>query len=131
MRPAADQWTVADIPDQDGRTALVTGTSVGGLGLHTALELARRGARVVLAGRREDRLAETRAAILAEVRNATLEQLVVDLSDLDNGQAIVGPGFFRANWSADGKALYANGPGGPSRAVRLPSASARPTRFSK
>ena len=44
-------WRPADIPDQSGRTALVTGTTVGGLGHHTALELARRGARVVLAGR--------------------------------------------------------------------------------
>ena len=44
-------WRLEDIPDQAGRTALVTGTTVGGLGHHTALELARRGARVVLAGR--------------------------------------------------------------------------------
>ena len=48
---AVDAWALADIPDQAGRTALVTGTTVGGLGHHTALELARRGARVVLAGR--------------------------------------------------------------------------------
>ena len=46
---------------------------------------------------------------------------VVDLSDLDGGQALVGPGFFRANWAADGKSLYANGSGGASRAVRLPA----------
>jgi NAD(P)-dependent dehydrogenase (short-subunit alcohol dehydrogenase family) len=62
---AADRWTLADIPDQAGRTVLVTGTTVGGLGQFTALELARRGARVVLAGRTEQRLEETEAAILA------------------------------------------------------------------
>jgi NAD(P)-dependent dehydrogenase (short-subunit alcohol dehydrogenase family) len=75
-------WTLADIPDQTGRTILVTGTTVGGLGHHTALELARRGGRVVLAGRTEARLDETTASIRAEVPAAALEQLVVDLSDL-------------------------------------------------
>jgi NAD(P)-dependent dehydrogenase (short-subunit alcohol dehydrogenase family) len=75
-------WTLDDIPDQSGRTILVTGTTVGGLGHHTALELARRGGRVVLAGRTEARLAETATSIRAEAPAAALEQLVVDLSDL-------------------------------------------------
>ncbi|GAB6987117.1 oxidoreductase [Nocardioides pyridinolyticus] len=79
---AADRWDPADIPPQGGRTILVTGTTVGGLGQFTALELARRGAHVVLAGRRAERVAETRAAILEEVPSASLESLVVDLSDL-------------------------------------------------
>ena len=79
---APDRWDPTDIPLQDGRTVLVTGTTVGGLGQFTALELARRGARVVLAGRRAERVAETRAAILEEVPSAALESLVVDLSDL-------------------------------------------------
>jgi NAD(P)-dependent dehydrogenase (short-subunit alcohol dehydrogenase family) len=75
-------WSLADIPDQTGRTIVVTGTTVGGLGHHTALELARRGARVVLAGRTARRLAETDDAIRAEVSKADLAHLVVDLSDL-------------------------------------------------
>ncbi len=75
-------WSVADIPDLTGRTTLVTGTTQGGLGHHTALELARAGARVVLAGRSADRLAETDAAITAAVPGARLERLVVDLADL-------------------------------------------------
>lgn len=81
MRAPADAWTLADIPDQAGRTVLVTGTTVGGLGQFTALELARRGARVVLAGRTPEKLAETRAEILDAVRTAELETLTVDLSD--------------------------------------------------
>jgi NAD(P)-dependent dehydrogenase (short-subunit alcohol dehydrogenase family) len=79
---AADRWTLADIPDQAGRTVLVTGTTVGGLGQFTALELARRGARVILAGRTDERLLATRGAILDEVRGAELETVVLDLADL-------------------------------------------------
>ena len=81
-RAKVDAWQLADIPDQAGRTVLVTGTTLGGLGHHTALELARRGARVVLAGRNPERLGETRETIRADVPAAQLEQLEVDLSDL-------------------------------------------------
>ena len=46
-RPAgAARWTAADIPDQRGRTVIVTGAS-SGLGAVTARELARAGARVI------------------------------------------------------------------------------------
>ena len=79
-----DAWRLADIPDQAGRTVVVTGPSVGGLGHHTALELARRGARVVLAGRTPRKLDETAVAITAEVPAAELVPLVVDLSDLSS-----------------------------------------------
>jgi len=79
-----DRWTTADIPDQAGRTVLVTGTTVGGLGHFTALELARRGARVVLTGRRPERIEETREAILGEVPGAALESVPLDLADLSS-----------------------------------------------
>ena len=72
------------MPDQAGRTILVTGCTLGGLGHYTALELARRGARVVLAGRSPEKLAETEREILAEVPHAELVQLEVDLSDLQS-----------------------------------------------
>ncbi len=86
MTPGVDAWTLADIPDQAGRTVVVTGPTLGGLGHHTALELARRGARVVLAGRTMAKLDETRQAIRGEVPAAELEQLVVDLSDLSSAR---------------------------------------------
>ncbi|WP_151084129.1 oxidoreductase [Nocardioides cynanchi] len=75
-------WSPADIPDLSGRTALVTGVSRGGLGYFTALELARAGARVVLAGRSPDKLTETERAIRDDLPDAPLERLVVDLADL-------------------------------------------------
>ena len=43
---ASARWTAADIPDQSGRTAIVTGAN-SGLGLATARELARAGAAVM------------------------------------------------------------------------------------
>jgi NAD(P)-dependent dehydrogenase (short-subunit alcohol dehydrogenase family) len=97
VKPINDVWTPGDIPDQAGRTIVVTGTTVGGLGHHTALELARRGARVVLAGRTQSRLDETEASIRADAPTAELELAVVDLSDLGSvrrgaaGLAELGP----------------------------------------
>ncbi|GAA3830120.1 oxidoreductase [Nocardioides panacisoli] len=75
-------WNPTQIPDQTGRTAIVTGPSLGGLGHHTALELARKGARVVLAGRNPAKVDATVAAIREEVPDAVLETLPLDLSDL-------------------------------------------------
>ncbi|WP_426245615.1 oxidoreductase [Nocardioides sp. LHG3406-4] len=83
-------WSPAQIADQVGRTVLVTGTTRGGLGHHTALELARRGARVVLAGRNRDRLDETSQTIRGEVPDARLDHLVVDLADLGSVRSAAG-----------------------------------------
>jgi NAD(P)-dependent dehydrogenase (short-subunit alcohol dehydrogenase family) len=74
-------WTTADIPDQTGRVAVITGANTG-LGLETARELARRGARTVLAVRDIDKGAAAVDDIRASVGDAdvTLQQL--DLSSL-------------------------------------------------
>lgn len=48
------RWSTADIPDQTGRTVLVTGAT-SGLGLHTAIVLADRGATVLMSSRDRDR----------------------------------------------------------------------------
>ncbi len=75
-------WQLDDIPDQTGRMILVTGCTIGGLGHQTSLELARRGAQVILAGRNEPKLRQTEAAIIDEVPAAELRRLVIDLADL-------------------------------------------------
>jgi NAD(P)-dependent dehydrogenase (short-subunit alcohol dehydrogenase family) len=80
----SDKWTAAQIPDQSGRVALVTGAN-SGLGLVTARELARAGARVVMACRSE---AKGRDAVRAvEVRAPGAELELLDLASLDSVRA--------------------------------------------
>ncbi|MGW2812335.1 oxidoreductase [Streptomyces sp. NPDC001415] len=74
-------WSAQDIPDQSGRTAVVTGAN-SGIGLVTARELARRGARVVLACRSETRGREAEDHIRSEVPGAEGEFRQLDLADL-------------------------------------------------
>jgi len=83
----SEKWKVADLPDQTGRTVVVTGPTLGGLGHHTALELARRGARVVLAGRNPAKVEETVGAIRGDVPDALLEALHLDLASLASVRA--------------------------------------------
>src|SRR3954471_2599182 len=86
--PASDSvtapmgWTPAQMPDQSGRTAVVTGPTVGGLGYFTALGLLRAGARVVLAGRSAAKLEEARAGLLLEVPGGEVDRLELDLTSL-------------------------------------------------
>lgn len=72
-------WTAADIPDQTGRTAIVTGGN-GGLGLETVKELARKGANVVIGARNLDKAAKAVAIIRADVKNASPDVRKLDLS---------------------------------------------------
>ena len=67
-------WTTTDIPDQHGRTALVTGANTG-IGFHQALELARKGAHVMLAARDPGRGRTARSAILGDLPAANVEPL--------------------------------------------------------
>jgi len=82
-------WSTDDIPNLDGRTALVTGAN-GGLGLETARELARKGADVVMAARNLEKAAEAEADIRAGLPEASLEIVPLDLGSLDSVRAAAG-----------------------------------------
>ncbi|CCH28912.1 oxidoreductase [Actinosynnema sp. NPDC047251] len=73
------KWTEADIPDQTGRTVLVTGAN-SGLGLRTAEVLAAKGARVLMACRSTERGQRALERVLAGGGEAEL--LTLDLADL-------------------------------------------------
>ncbi|MFF5478172.1 oxidoreductase [Streptomyces sp. NPDC012935] len=74
-------WNAQHIPDQSGRVAVVTGAN-SGLGYVTARELARKGARVVLACRSEVRGAAAVTRLVSEVPDAHVELRRLDLGDL-------------------------------------------------
>jgi NAD(P)-dependent dehydrogenase (short-subunit alcohol dehydrogenase family) len=71
-------WTAADIPDQSGRTAVVTGAN-GGLGLETARALAAKGAHVVMAVRNQQKAAAALADIRRGAPDSSLELVALDL----------------------------------------------------
>jgi NAD(P)-dependent dehydrogenase (short-subunit alcohol dehydrogenase family) len=74
-------WTAADIPDQTGRTAVVTGAN-GGLGLETARALAAAGAHVVITARNQEKAATAVADIGGTVADPSLEVVALDLGSL-------------------------------------------------
>ncbi|MGW4531014.1 SDR family NAD(P)-dependent oxidoreductase [Nocardia sp. NPDC004340] len=79
-------WTTADIPDQTGRTVIVTGAN-SGLGFETAAALAAKGARVVLAVRDLDKGKAAADRITAATPAATLELRRLDLGSLTSVRA--------------------------------------------
>jgi NAD(P)-dependent dehydrogenase (short-subunit alcohol dehydrogenase family) len=79
------KWTAANIPNQSGRTAVVTGT--GGLGYEDALELARAGADVVIAGRSPQKGAEAVKRIREAVPSALIRFEPLDLANLHSVSA--------------------------------------------
>ena len=82
-RRSSAKWGASDIPDQHGRTVIITGAN-SGIGLEAARYLAARGAHVVLACRDEGRAAAAAAAIAAGVPGAEAETLALDLSSLES-----------------------------------------------
>ncbi|MFN9618759.1 MAG: oxidoreductase [Synechococcaceae cyanobacterium] len=75
-------WTLADIPDQSGRLALITGAS-SGLGLETARALLARGATVILGCRSLARAEQAKKELLAASREGgAVDTLDLDLADL-------------------------------------------------
>jgi NAD(P)-dependent dehydrogenase (short-subunit alcohol dehydrogenase family) len=87
MEMAMTRWTAADLPGMSGTTVVVTGAT-SGIGLVTARELARVGARVVLAVRDVAKGAAVRQSMAGNV-----EVRELDVSDLGSVRA------FAADWT--------------------------------
>ncbi|MEM7248990.1 MAG: oxidoreductase, partial [Acidobacteriota bacterium] len=79
------KWTAQDIPDQTGRTALVTGSN-SGIGYETARALAQAGAHVVMACRSPERAEAAAERIRAEGPAGRVEVAQLDLSSLASVQ---------------------------------------------
>jgi NAD(P)-dependent dehydrogenase (short-subunit alcohol dehydrogenase family) len=82
-------WSTQDIPDQSGRTVIVTGAN-SGIGRAAATALAHRGARVILACRNAEKGASAAAGMPGAVEFRPL-----DLSDLSSVRA------FAEAWEGD------------------------------
>ncbi len=74
-------WTTASLPDQTGRTAVITGAS-SGLGAAAAEIFVGKGARVIMAVRNAAKAEAVRARILAQHPRGDLAISVVDMADL-------------------------------------------------
>jgi NAD(P)-dependent dehydrogenase (short-subunit alcohol dehydrogenase family) len=74
-------WTAADIPEQRGRVAVVTGANAG-LGFETARVLAAHGATVVLACRDPKRAEQAAVRIESKIKGANLRLVHLDLASL-------------------------------------------------
>ena len=74
-------WTAADVPDQTGRVAVITGANTG-IGYETAGVLARQGADVVLAVRNLDKGEQAAARITAASPHAKVAVQQLDLTSL-------------------------------------------------
>lgn len=81
-------WSIADIPDQSGRVAVVTGAN-GGLGLETAEALAGKGAHVVMAVRNQDKAAAAQARIVTTHPTASVELVPLDLGNQESVKTAV------------------------------------------
>ena len=90
------KWTATDMPDQSGRVAVVTGANTG-IGLPTAAELARHGARVVLACRSVERARAAADRIVAEGVAGSVDVPELDLADLASVQVLPPTRSWRAS----------------------------------
>ena len=92
-------WTIANIPPQAGKLAVVTGAT-GGLGYQTAMRLAQAGAEVVLTGRNEAKGREAVSKIRNQFPDANIRFEALDLASLASVAGFAGR-FASAHSSLD------------------------------
>lgn len=92
-------WTSENLGPQSGKSFLVTGANTG-LGFETSFALAKKGARVVLAGRSEAKLLEAKQRIAADAPTAELEIAVLDLNSIASVK-VFAESFLKRNESLD------------------------------
>ncbi len=80
------KWTTAQIPDQTGRIAVITGANTG-LGYETAAALAAKGAHVVLAVRNLDKGKDAARRVEATSPGARVDLVELDLTSLASVRA--------------------------------------------
>lgn len=86
---ANQTWTANNIPDQTGKTVLITGAN-SGIGYQAALELARRGAHVLLGCRSLDKGTAARERILKAVPIARVDVVLLDMASLASIRGFAG-----------------------------------------
>ena len=86
---AREKWTTADIPDQIGRVAIVTGGN-SGIGYETVQALAHKGAIVVMASRNLDKAGPAADQIRATHPSGSVEVVQLDLNALESVKEFAG-----------------------------------------
>ncbi|MFA9517458.1 oxidoreductase [Halopenitus sp. H-Gu1] len=81
-------WSISEMPDQSGRTVVITGAN-SGLGFEATKAFARKGAHVVMACRDLDRARSARDDVASSVDDPSLSVLELDLADLKSIRSFV------------------------------------------
>ena len=76
-------WTVRNIPSQQGKTILITGAN-SGLGLEASKVLSKKGAQVIMAVRNDQKGKEAIDTIKKENPHAKLDLMILDLADFES-----------------------------------------------
>lgn len=77
------KFKLTSMPSQEGKVAVVTGANIG-LGYETALGLAKKGSKVILACRDSEKGEKAMRKILKSVPEASVEIILIDLKNLDS-----------------------------------------------
>jgi NAD(P)-dependent dehydrogenase (short-subunit alcohol dehydrogenase family) len=81
LLPPKPTWTAADVPDQAGKTVIITGGS-GGIGKETARVLLSKGAKVYILARSEEKSQQTIEELKKETGKDSVLFIKIDLTDL-------------------------------------------------